>query len=182
MIVLIGASASGKTELSKILCRSYNYQKCITTTTRPIRDTEKDGVDYHFISKEDFIKMNANNEFIGVTNYNNNYYGIQKKDLLLNGILIVDPIGANYLIDENIENIFIVFIETSEELRKLRMINRGDNQEIIEKRLVSDNELFQQKKIKRIDLLINNENNSLESLANEIHESYLKYLKGKNTL
>lgn len=176
MIVLIGASASGKTELAKLLCKYYNYQKCITTTTRPIRNNEVDGVDYHFISKEDFLKKNTRNEFIGVTNYNNNFYGIQKKDLLLNGILIVDPSGANYLIDEKVENIFIVFIETSEKLRKLRMINRGDNQEIIEKRLAQDNIIFQSQNIKRIDLLIKNEDDSLDALTNLIHQSYLKYL------
>ena len=57
MIVLIGASASGKTEISKTLCANFTYQKCITTTTRNIRPNEQPGVDYHFLSKEDFYAL-----------------------------------------------------------------------------------------------------------------------------
>lgn len=177
MIVLIGASASGKTELAKILCNYYGYKKCITTTTRLIRDNERQDIDYHFISKEDFEDKNSKGEFIGVTHYNDNLYGINKNDLLLNGVLIVEPNGANSLIETLNNELFVVFIETSENLRRLRMINRGDNKELVEKRLIADSYLFQVQKIKRIDLLIKNENKSLESLASLIHQSYQNYLK-----
>ena len=54
MIVLVGASASGKTELAKQLYQTYGYKKCITTTTREPRKNEVDGIDYHFLSQETF--------------------------------------------------------------------------------------------------------------------------------
>jgi|SRR5690554_4358151 len=179
MIVLIGASASGKTELAKILCNSYGFKKCITTTTRLIRENERNNIDYHFISKETFKIMDDNDEFIGVTNYHENLYGIQKNDLVLNGVLIVDPSGANSLIDTMKQELFVVFIESSEKLRRLRMIKRGDTTEIIKKRLASDNLLFQPKHIKRIDLLIKNEDDSLTSLAELIYNEYTNHLNLK---
>ena len=54
MIVLTGASASGKTEVAKLLFIKYDIKKVITHTTRPIRLGEKRGVDYHFVDVEKF--------------------------------------------------------------------------------------------------------------------------------
>ena len=47
MLVFIGASASGKTEIVKILIRDYGFNKIITHTTRKKRKNEIDGIDYH---------------------------------------------------------------------------------------------------------------------------------------
>ena len=54
MIVLSGPSASGKTEVAKRLMNQYGVKRVITTTTRPMRTGEVDGVDYLFVSKEKF--------------------------------------------------------------------------------------------------------------------------------
>ena len=74
MIVLSGASASGKTEVAKILAAKYGLIKVITTTTRPMRVGEVDGKDYFFISKEKFEELIRNDEFVEFTIYNGNYY------------------------------------------------------------------------------------------------------------
>ena len=76
MIVLVGASASGKTKLSKILFKEYGYKKCITTTTRVMRDNEQQGVDYHFLTKEAFETKISEGAFYEVTSYQNHYYEI----------------------------------------------------------------------------------------------------------
>ena len=51
MIILIGPSASGKTEIAQILEKNYNLKKVITHTTREKRINEKENVDYYFVSK-----------------------------------------------------------------------------------------------------------------------------------
>ena len=51
MIVLAGASASGKTEVAKLLAKKYGIVKIITTTTREKRVGEVDKRDYFFVSK-----------------------------------------------------------------------------------------------------------------------------------
>jgi guanylate kinase len=171
MIVLVGASASGKTELSKILFKEYGYKKCITTTTRVMRDNEQQGVDYHFLTKEAFETKISEGAFYEVTSYQNHYYGIQKKDVNENGLVIVDPNGANKLVECG-SDVFVVYIEASEALRKRRMEERNDEPLLIQKRIEGDRETFDLKHFIRIDLHIYNEVVSLESIANKIHEAY----------
>ena len=81
MLILVGPSASGKTEIAKLLDIKYHLTKVITHTTREKRINEKDDVDYHFVSKDDFLIMKINNEFVETTTYNNNYYGTSKKEI-----------------------------------------------------------------------------------------------------
>src|SRR5690554_1862766 len=175
MIVIIGASASGKTEIAKLLQNNYKYQKCITTTTRDKRHNEVDNIDYHFISKEEFKNKLENNEFVEHTLYNDNYYGINKKDVNENSLVIVDPNGANELIKQLGDDVFVVYVETKKTLRKTRMINRGDDLELIEKRLNNDNNIFKKKNINKIDLVLKNKNQPLEDLAKEVDNKYLTY-------
>ena len=56
MIFIAGKTCSGKTRIVSELCKKFGYKKIVTYTTRPIRDKEVDGVDYHFISEEEFEK------------------------------------------------------------------------------------------------------------------------------
>ena len=56
VIVLIGESANGKSTTEKVLNAKYHYNRTISYTTREPRMGEKDGVDYHFITKDDFIE------------------------------------------------------------------------------------------------------------------------------
>ena len=81
MIVLTGASASGKTEVVKLLKIKYGIDKVVTHTTREIRSLEIPDEDYHFITKKEFQKMISENKFVEWTIYNGNYYGINKKVL-----------------------------------------------------------------------------------------------------
>ena len=171
MIVLVGASASGKTELSKILFSAYGYKKVITTTTREKRAHETDDIDYHFLTKAQFESGIASNAFYEVTIYQDHYYGIMKKDVIENGLVIVDPNGANTLV-EQANDIYVVYIEASEALRMTRMKQRGDDQSLIEKRIQGDRRTFDLKAFTKIDLHIYNESVSLESLAETIDTHY----------
>ena len=64
MIILCGASASGKTVTALELQRKYGLSKAVTTTTREKRVGESDGVEYFFISKEEFQKRLKENKFV----------------------------------------------------------------------------------------------------------------------
>ena len=55
MIILVGPSASGKTEIVKYLIKYFSYTKFVTTTTRNIRVNEINGIDYNFISTTEFL-------------------------------------------------------------------------------------------------------------------------------
>jgi guanylate kinase len=93
MIVLVGASASGKTEIAKKLVSSYGFSKVVTYTTRNKRPNEKIGVDYHFVSEKSFLDKKKKGFFLETTLYNGNYYGTSYDELGINKVLIVDPNG-----------------------------------------------------------------------------------------
>lgn len=175
MIVIIGASASGKTEISKTLVEKYNYKKLITTTTRPMRVNEVNHIDYHFITKEEFLKGLNNKEFLEHTVYNGNYYGINKKDVNDNALVIVDPNGANALIEQLNENTFVVYVKTKKSIRKTRMLNRQDDLKIIKQRLKNDDKVFKIKNIKKIDLVLKNNVSCIKELSEKLHNEYIKY-------
>ena len=60
MIILVGASASGKSVVVKKMIEKYNFKKVVTYTTRDIRVGEVNDVDYHFVSCEDFLNKKNN--------------------------------------------------------------------------------------------------------------------------
>jgi len=177
MIVCVGASASGKTELAKILYKNFGYKKCVTTTTRDLRPKEVDGIDYHFLSKSDFLTLVDKDAFFEVTMYNQQLYGIQKKDVFNHGMIIVDPSGANKLIDQLKGDVFVVFVTASESIRRKRMHQRGDDQAVIEKRITQDKDIFTKEQLRRIDLHIVNEDKSIDELAEIVDQQYKKHLK-----
>lgn len=174
MIVLIGASASGKTEIAKILYKHFHYEKIITTTTRQPRYGEVDGVDYHFLSKQQFNDVLLVNGFVEVTKYQDNLYGTQKEDVTENGLIILDPNGANALIEHYGDDAFIVFVKYSKQRREERMRLRGDQEESIKNRLKSDDLVFNTKNLHKVDCIIENNDQPLYDMAKAIHEAYMK--------
>jgi guanylate kinase len=56
MLILVGPSASGKTQIVKILREKYGLNKMVTYTSRTMRPGEKEGIDYFFLTK-DFTQM-----------------------------------------------------------------------------------------------------------------------------
>lgn len=170
MLILIGASASGKTEIAKLLIKKHGFEKLVTTTTRPMRDGEVNGIDYHFVTPDEFYAKKDNDEFFETVIYNENYYGTPK-DCKKNNVLIVDPIGANNIFMNSTGHMFIV-LTTSEEVRRERMLARGDKLEAIESRLEHDRAHFELNKMNHFDHSIETDNKTLDELADLIAELY----------
>lgn len=75
MIIVSGPSTVGKNPLVYKICEAYNYSYVLPATTRPIRDEEKTGIDYMFLSKLDF-QTKINQHIIAEWDYClGNYYG-----------------------------------------------------------------------------------------------------------
>jgi len=173
MIILVGASASGKTELAKILYKKYGYNKCVTTTTRAPRKNEKNHLDYHFLTEKEFLALKKEHKFLEVSIYDHHYYGLQKNDVCEKGVVVVDPNGANSIVKNSEKNIFVVLVHSKRETRMNRMINRGDSLEKSQRRIKNDEKIFNVKHFAKIDLLLENEDKDLNILASTIHEAYM---------
>ncbi len=180
MIVLAGASASGKTEVAKMLAKKYGIVKTITTTTRNKRLGEVDGKDYFFVSKEQFEIMLRQDKFVEHTIYNGNYYGSTKEQIGHNKCIVIDPAGLRSYIALNSSYIVTFYLEAKEETRFQRMLDRGDDKELAKSRLEHDRIAFLDEKIPSVDFKINSETQNIEEVADEIVRLYKKELKKRH--
>ena len=181
MLVIVGGSASGKTEIANHLVKTYHYVKSVTTTTRDMRSYEKNHIHYHFISKEVFLDLIAEDAFVETSVYQGALYGLQKSEVDANKVVILDPNGCNAVFEMYPENVCIVYIQSSKEIRQSRMLARGDTKEHIKKRLMSDDEVFHPSKLGVIHLIIDNHHQPIHQIVQEIHTFYVKFKKEKKT-
>ena len=148
MLVLSSPSGVGKTTITKKLQQKYqNFKISISSTTRPPRSNEIDGVDYNFVSKNEFEKKINNNEFYEYAKIFENYYGTLKKNVdqisKKNDVLFdIDWQGTKQL--SNFKNLKLVKIylitDTKSELKR-RLLKRDKNtKEEVEKRFQSFDE------------------------------------------
>lgn len=172
MIVLSGASASGKTEVAKMLAKKYGITKMITTTTRDMRVGEVNGRDYFFVSKETFEAMLRADKFVEHTIYNNNFYGSTKDQIADDRCIVVDPAGLRAYIALHDDRIITFFLDSLEETRHKRMIERGDLEEKIISRLAHDREAFTSENIPNVDFHVDSETTTVEEVADSIYKIY----------
>lgn len=142
-IVLSAPSGTGKTTLAHLLVNSMDkLLLSVSYTTRNIRGSEQDGVNYHFISEERFLDMVANNEFLEWAKVHDNYYGsglLWTKNNMVNGLNVLFDIDVQggLQIKKNYPDAVTIFITppSFEELEK-RLLRRGtESHDNIKKRL-----------------------------------------------
>ncbi len=141
-IVMSGPSGVGKGTICQTLIKDLDAWYSVSMTTRLPREGEVDGINYYFITKEEFEKRIANNELLEYNLYNNNYYGTPKDKILekINeGINVFSEIDVNGA--KNIKKLFpeslLIYIAppSIEELRR-RLTDRGtETEEKINERL-----------------------------------------------
>jgi len=174
MLILIGPSASGKTEVAKILISEYGMQRLVTYTTRKMRTGEVNGRDYHFVSVEEFLAMLEKGEFVETTYYNGNYYGSRKKDVCKDKLVILDPNGLLCYAEQMKDKITSIYLEALKEVRKERMVGRGDEPELIKIRLEKDDEIFRSENLP-LDFIVRSDDCDLPTLAKRIHSLYVQH-------
>jgi len=144
VLVLSGPSGAGKSSLIKKIQDDIGaYYFSISTTTRPIRKGETDGVEYYFVDEEEFKKDIEEDMFLEYALVHGNYYGTSLKPVkkaLDEGKLVlfdIDVQGNNAITNRLGDITTSVFISppTLSELKK-RLTNRStDSQEVINRRL-----------------------------------------------
>ncbi|MCL2155712.1 MAG: guanylate kinase [Leptospirales bacterium] len=144
MIFVISApSGAGKTTLiNKLLKFESRLMFSVSNTTRGIRENEIDGINYYFISKDEFCKMIDNDEFVEWAEVYDNYYGTTKNEILRiieNGkipLFDVDIQGSVSLRKKIKNGTFVFIIPPSYDDLKRRLIERKtENQEQLNLRL-----------------------------------------------
>ncbi len=164
IFLVSGPSGAGKSTLLSKLLKEFKDELyfSISHTTRKARNTEIDGVDYHFISKEDFENKIKNDEFLEYALVHNNYYGTSitevKKALQLGKIVVFDIDVQGFLITRNKfkDELCSVFISTKtlSDLEK-RLNGRNSQDKNLKDRLA--NAQKEMNSLKEYDYLIIND-------------------------
>ncbi len=143
LLVISGLSAAGKGTVAKALVEKFdNYVLSISATTRERRGSEVDGVDYFFISRDDFKKRIDGGDFLEYAEYVGNFYGtpksfvIEKLNAGINVILEIEMQGALKVKKVYDEAVLVFFLPKSAKVQKERLINRKrDDESQIKKRI-----------------------------------------------
>lgn len=138
MIVLVGESASGKSSIEKYFVDNYGYNKIVSYTTRQPRENEVDGVDYHFISVEQFKSLKEQSFFAETAVYNEWYYGVAKEDCTDDKVAVLTPHGLRQVLKIKDINVISFYINVPRRDRLIKILQRGDSIEESYRRNVSD--------------------------------------------
>ena len=135
LLLLVGSSGSGKNTIIKQLTQNHkNVKFLISHTTREMRENEKEGAPYHFVTKEQFETAIANDEMLEYDITHRGYYGISKQtihDTLNQGKVVIKDISILGLLNcrKQIGHkalINSVFLTERKSVLRKRLIKRGE--------------------------------------------------------
>jgi guanylate kinase len=141
-IILAGKAASGKDHMRKIL-ESRGFIYGISFTTRPPREGEIHGVDYYFLSEDEFIQKIQENFWYEYVMFNGWYYGTSV-DQFHNScnLFIMTPVGISHIKKEDRLSCTIIYIDIPFHIRKDRLLTRNMPGDSLIRRLEADENDF----------------------------------------
>lgn len=172
LIVVSGPSGAGKdTICQKLIKENSNIWMSVSMTTRKPRPLEKDGVDYFFVSSEEFENKINDNTFLEYASYNDNYYGTPKdkvEEKLNEGkdvILVIDINGAINIKKIIPSALFIFIMPPDMETLKNRLIGRKteSKDKVVKRFITAYNEINNYKKYNYVVV-----NDKVEDAVNKV--------------
>ena len=171
-LVVSGPSGAGKdTICQKLIKENSNIWMSVSMTTRKPRPLEKDGVDYFFVSSEEFENKINDNTFLEYASYNDNYYGTPKdkvEEKLNEGkdvILVIDINGAINIKKIIPSALFIFIMPPDMETLKNRLIGRKteSKDKVVQRFITAYNEVNNYKKYNYVVV-----NDKVEDAVNKV--------------
>ncbi|MCR4305599.1 MAG: hypothetical protein NUV73_00770 [Candidatus Daviesbacteria bacterium] len=172
LIIFTGKTASGKdTVIAKLLQRLPDFRKVLTTTSRAVRNGERNGLDYNFVSRDEFQQKIEQDDFIEYVEYGGNMYGTEKNQLSNHQGLIwrIDPSRAGKIRELISEPLVVVYLTVSDSVVLERLQKRGLSGEEIEKRMSDDKRMWEENK-ENYDFVVENAPGRLEETVDKIIE------------
>ena len=135
--IITGPSGVGKNTIIEAMSTDLDFYFSVSHTTRPQRESEVDGKDYHFVTEEKFKSLVDENLMIEYEQYGGFYYGTSKKEILKESNIILLDLevnGATKLLSEN-DDFIGIFIDIDDNELVKRLKNRGHDENFIDKRM-----------------------------------------------
>ena len=133
LLVISGPSGSGKTSVVRDLRSDPRVTFSVSATTRPRREGERDGVDYHFLDAAEFEARMARGEFLETARYNGNLYGTLRAPMeqaLRDGrtfVLEIEVQGTRILRENGIPGLYVFLVPPNIDALRERLTRRGQN-------------------------------------------------------
>jgi guanylate kinase len=144
LLVLSAPSGGGKTTIAKMLLQGRDdLGYSVSATTRPKRPGERDGVDYHFISREEFVRRQQKGDFLEWATYGGELYGTLKSEIdrifgqRRHAVLDVEIEGARQ-IRKNFPSALLLFVlpPSAQELVKRLTGRNTEDPELLRQRVL----------------------------------------------
>lgn len=135
VVAIMGAAGSGKdTIMQGVLAKLPYLHEMVSCTTRPPREGEKNGVNYFFLTPEEFGDKVLNNEMLECTVFNDWFYGTSYDSLRLDciNIGVFNPAGIEFLAARDNIDLTVFYVRASDKTRLLRQLNREQDPDVHE--------------------------------------------------
>lgn len=174
LLVLSGPSGAGKDAvLYRLKAIHFPVMHVVTATTRPKRPNEKNNIDYHFVSREQFQQLIDRNELLEWANVYDNFYGVPKQPVrqaLAEGkdtIIKIDVQGAA-TIKKKLPQAVLIFLvpQTMKELTDRLTRRNTESKENLRLRIATAEE--EMKRIEIFDYVATNEHGQIDQVVSEI--------------
>lgn len=147
IIAIIGEAGAGKdTVMREVVKKMPGLHEIVSCTTRPMREGEKEGVNYFYLTPDEFAGKVLNGEMLEATCFNNWFYGtaLQSLDESVINIGVFNPAGIEALLESPVVDVTVYRVCASEKNRLLRQLNREENPNVREiiRRFKADDEDF----------------------------------------
>ena len=137
LYLLVGKSGCGKTTVADMLLDEYEGTKVVkSVTTRPKRKPDED--DYYFLTEEEYDKANL----VQHAKFSGYRYGATFDEVEQSSFFVIAPEGIPELYKCYRRPMIAIYIDTTDEFRKEKMLYRGDTEEAADRRIKHDNEAF----------------------------------------
>lgn len=150
IVCLVGKSAAGKDSIAYLLSKQPGWHNVVSCTTRPMREGEKEGVNYHYLSAEEFAQKVVSGDMLEATYFNNWHYGTMKSSLVDGvNVGVWNPEGYDCLretvkFDKDVK-LLPYYVKCDDKTRLLRSLNRERHPDVHEivRRFQADEEDFE---------------------------------------
>ena len=183
IVAVMGQAGSGKDSfVNAIINGGYLpwAKPIISCTTRPIREHEQDGVNYHYLTNEEFADQVVNGEMLEATVFNDWCYGTSIKNLDKNALNIgvFNPEGVEILRSNPQIDLLVVYMLADDKVRLLRQLNREEHPDCDEivRRFGTDKQDFRASRINMLEpdfVIENNGELDIDTIARRfVFEDY----------
>jgi len=180
IFLLVGESGSGKSTLAEYMCDMFNMTQIQSYTTRHMRYEGEKG--HIFVDPENFPK----NGLVAFTIFNKHRYCATVTQVEENDVYVIDLAGIEYFREHyhGNKNICIIYVNTNERERNIRMLAREDSCDDAYSRIVNDRIAFKAVRV-FADIIVDNNGSCkyymIRSLADQYYKKYGKHIANRMT-